>query len=245
MKIAILSDIHGNTLALDAVLADVKSKGCEKILILGDLAMAGYNPNGAIETIRMLMHPSSKIPTKAIFGNTDIMITQYSEEGFQKVLNIYPCMAYVLKEDVKIIRDVNVEFLNYLPKYLQLEIDDIRIFCCHGSPRKIDENIRPETPIEEVEEMVESVDSDIIFCGHTHVPCAFQLESGKTVVNVGSVGRPMTPDKRACYVILETFENAEYYIEHQLVSYDNLTVAKKIRERNYEECEVIAKMFEE
>ena len=52
MKIGIISDIHGNSLALDAVLDDFKRKGVEKVFCLGDLAMAGYDPNYTIETIK-------------------------------------------------------------------------------------------------------------------------------------------------------------------------------------------------
>jgi hypothetical protein len=63
-------------------------------------------------------------------------------------------------------------------------------------------------------------------------------------MNVGSVGRPMTPEKASVYAILETKPNGEYIIEHQSVPYDNNLVAQKVRERGFKECDVLARMFE-
>ena len=67
--------------------------------------------------------------------------------------------------------------------------------------RANNEDILPEMPIEVVEEIIEGTDAKLILCGHTHVPCAYQTNKGQTVVNVGSVGRPMTPDPKSllCY----------------------------------------------
>ncbi len=244
MKIAIVSDIHANPLALDGVLRDIKEKNCDMLICLGDIAMAGYDPNRVIEKFKILTSKNSPIETKMILGNTDLMITHFIPEGLEKIKKVAPVMAYALEDDLKIIEKENIEFMKKFQTRLELEIDGIKIYCCHGSPRRIDENIRPQTPVQELEEMIKGVNADVIVCGHTHVPCGFQLESGVTVMNVGSVGRPMTVDKASVYAILETKPNGEYIIEHQSVPYDNNLVAEKIRERGFEECDVLARMFE-
>ena len=76
MKIAVISDIHANTLALEAVLEQIDSIGVDKIFCLGDIIMAGYDPNGTAEKILNLKN------LEIIQGNTDKMVTCYSEELF-------------------------------------------------------------------------------------------------------------------------------------------------------------------
>ena len=70
----------------------------------------------------------------------------------------------------------------------------------HGSPRKNNEDILPDTPMKELEKMLINVEANVVLCGHTHLPCGFQTPNKKTVVNVGSVGRPFTSEPKP-YVI--------------------------------------------
>ena len=95
---------------------------------------------------------------------------------------------------------------------------------------------------ETVIEMVKNSEADLIFCGHTHIPCGYSLENNKTVVNVGSVGRPLTQDKRACYVQLTVDRNSKFFVEHRLISYDNYTASKEILARKLKHGEDLAKM---
>ena len=239
MKIGIISDIHGNSLALDAVLKDFEIRGVEKVFCLGDLAMAGYDPNYTIETIKNL--PNLEI----IQGNTDKMIVEFDPEIINRVKDIPhgACMAHALIDDVKIIKKENIEYLASLPETKELELDDIKICLCHGTPRRQNENMFPDTPVNTVEEMVAGTNANLIFNGHTHLPCGFQLNSNKTVVNVGSVGRPMQEDKRPVYVLLETFGEGKFQLTHHFVQYDNKKAYDKIIERKFPECEELANML--
>ena len=97
-------------------------------------------------------------------------------------------------------------FLADLPGEKEIELFGIKILLVHGSPRKNNENIYPNLPIGQVEEMIKDTDANIIFCGHTHMPCGYQTNTNQTVVNVGSIGRPFSEKPDSCYAILEINE---------------------------------------
>ena len=92
---------------------------------------------------------------------------------------------------------------------------------------------------EVLEEMIKDTDANIILCGHTHIPCGFQTTTKKTVLNVGSVGRPFTPEPQACYMIL-TIEGEKFSVQHHFVNYDNEKAAELMRERTFSGAENIA-----
>lgn len=237
MKIACISDIHGNKLALDNVLEDIKKEGATKILVLGDLAMGGYDPNYTIEKIFSLEN------VDIIQGNTDKLIVNYSDEMYNSMHPKNPLMAGALKLDVVEIKEKNKELLKNLPENKVVDIDGIKILMAHGSPRRQDENIFADTPLNEVEEMVKKSPCDLIFVGHTHIPCGFSLESGKTVVNVGSVGRSMTEDKMPIYLLMTVNSDGSFSFEHKKVKYDNKKVAEIIKNRNFEESLDFSKLY--
>lgn len=237
MKIACISDIHGNKLALDNVLEDIKKEGATKILVLGDLAMGGYDPNYTIEKIFSLEN------VDIIQGNTDKLIVNYSDEMYNSMHPKNPLMAGALKLDVVEIKEKNKELLKNLPENKVVDIDGIKILMAHGSPRRQDENIFTDTPLNEVEEMVKNSPCDLIFVGHTHIPCGFSLESGKTVVNVGSVGRSMTEDKMPIYLLMTVNSDGLFSFEHKKVKYDNKKVAEIIKNRNFEESLDFSKLY--
>ena len=237
MKIAVLSDIHGNLDALNSVLEDIKDQECEKIYFLGDYAMAGPEPVETLERVLKLKDEFSGI--KMIQGNTDLLIADFSENSYENLKKTAPVMAEALKDDVRIMPESQIKFLANLPKDLHIEEEGVKILLVHGSPRKNNENILPDTPLKEVEEMVEDVKEDIIFCGHTHMPCGFQTTGKKTVVNAGSVGRPFTENPQACYLVL-TLSNGKCIFEHRFVDYDNEKASKKILKRTFAGKEKLA-----
>ena len=246
MKIAVISDIHGNKLAFDTVLDDINKNECDKIFCIGDIAMAGYDPNYAIEKC-MELQTSMGRNFEIIQGNTDKLIANYSDSCFSKLVSKASPMAYALRDDMLFIKKENVEYLRRLPENkmvpLEYKSKTLRIQLVHGSPRRQDENIYPSLTEEEVEEITGRSYADIIFCGHTHLPCGYVLSSGKHVVNVGSVGRSMIPNRMPVYVILKINENGTFEIEHKFLNYDNKKVSRLIAQRGFKEVEKLAKMF--
>ncbi len=96
MKIAIISDIHGNKLALDTVLENIKENNCDKIFCLGDIAMAGYDPNYTIEKCIELQSTMGR-NFEIIQGNTDKFIANYSTDLHAKIAEKSEPMANALQ----------------------------------------------------------------------------------------------------------------------------------------------------
>lgn len=237
MKIAVISDIHANTSALEAALDKIKSLKTDKIFCLGDILMAGYDPNGTAKIITELDN------LEIIQGNTDKMVACFSEELLEKAKKKSPCMGYALEDDLKIIDEKYKDFVRNLPESKYIEINGLKIQLVHGSPRQQNENIYPNLALEDVEKMVENSSADLILCGHTHIPCGYSLESGKTVVNVGSIGRSMTEDKMPYWAMLDIDDNGTFQIEHTSVKYDNKKVSEYIKNRGFKCALDLAKMY--
>jgi len=240
MKIAIISDIHGNNEALDAVLNDISEQNCDKIFCLGDLAMAGPEPSRLVRRIKEM---SEKENFVIIQGNTDEKLGTYSQE-FESILdkNI-PVMGNSYRADLKELAEEDKKYLAALPEKITLTENGVKIMLCHGSPRKNDENITPDIEISKLEEIIKDTDADVIFCGHTHMPCGYVTESGKTVVNTGSVGRPFSDEPKSCYAVMTIDDNGDYGIEHRLINYDFQTASEKLRKRKFDGSEKLAAML--
>jgi len=236
MKIAVISDIHGNMEALESVLKDIKENNCDKIYCLGDYAMAGPEPG---KTINKFLELKNSSDITLIQGNTDLMIANYTNEVYNAIKDAAPVMAEALKNDFEILTEEQKNFLRELPPQLLTEENGVKILLVHGSPRKNNENIFPDTPLKKLEEMVAGVDADIILCGHTHRPCGFQTTDKKTVVNVGSVGRPFTDEPKSCYLLMN-INNGKCLFEHKFVEYNNQKASEKMLLRSFEGREKLA-----
>ena len=237
MKIAVISDIHGNMEAIEAVKEDIEKQCCDKIFVLGDFAMAGPQPADVIDYfMKRIDNPKFEM----IQGNTDLMIADFSEDLYNNLKEKAPVMAEALKNDVSIINPLQRDFLKNLPIQKEVEADGVRFLLVHGSPRKNNENIMPDTPLNQVEEMVANVDADVVLCGHTHIPCGFQTNNKKTVVNVGSIGRPFTPEPKSCYLTI-TVNDGKCVFEHHFVNYNKEQASEKLLKRNFRGSDKLAK----
>ena len=236
MKVAVLSDIHGNFQALESVMEDVKANNCEQVFCLGDLAMAGPQPRMVIDYVRKQNNWT------VIQGNTDKMIADFSPEILQNVKNNFPVMANALADDIIFIEEDKKDYLRNLPAQKELTLEGVKLLLVHGSPRRNNEDILPDMPLKIIEEMLEGTNSDLIFCGHTHVPAGYQTNKKQTVVNVGSAGRPMTDEPKACYVIAD-FQDGGFSIEHRFIDYDRQTAADIMSARNFDGADKLAQMI--
>ncbi len=227
MRIAVLSDIHANVQALEAVMNDIVNQQCEHVFCLGDLALAGPQPKEVMDYVM-----NQQGAWTIIQGNTDKMIAQYGPEVVEFLEAQYPVMANAIADDITLLDDSHRAFLEGLPPQLSLDVEGCSVLLVHGSPRANNEDILPEMPLEEVEEIISGTKEKLILCGHTHIPCGYQTNTNQTVVNVGSVGRPMTEQPKACYAIID-FSQGSFEIRHRFVDYDNQTAAKIMTERGF------------
>ncbi len=208
MRIAIISDIHGNLPALEAVLVDVAEQRPDAVYCLGDLVGYGASPNEVTECIQ-----AQGIPT--IMGNYDDGVGFDRDEcgcAYRDPIDealgdrsLAWTKAHTTPE--------NKAFLRTLLKEMRFEADDKRVLLVHGSPRKMNEYLFEDRPISSFQRLAASSNADIIAFGHTHKPYQKTVD-GVLFVNAGSVGKPKDLDWRACYVILEgsavTFRRVSY-----------------------------------
>lgn len=226
MRIAVLSDIHANVQALEAVMSDVVNQGCEHVFCLGDIALAGPQPKEVVDYVM------AQNTWTIIQGNTDKMIAQYGPEVIEFLEAQYPVMANAIADDVLILDDAHRAYLAQLPPILSFDVEGCTVLLTHGSPRANNEDILPGMPLEIVEEIIEGTTEKLILCGHTHVPCGYQTNTNQTVVNVGSVGRPMTQEPKVCYAIID-FSNGSFEVRHRFVTYDNVLAAQIMSQRGF------------
>jgi putative phosphoesterase len=196
--LALISDIHGNTQALRAVLADVRVRGIEAVYCLGDLVGYGPDPNGVIDLIR-----SESIPT--IMGNYDDGV------GWERG----DCGCFYATADAKRVGEASYAFtvgevtddrkafLRDLPRERHIAVDGIAVHLVHGSPRKINEYLLRDRDERTFLRLAEAETDDVLVFGHTHDPW-WRMIGGVLFVNVGSVGRPKDGDPRAMYTLLRT-----------------------------------------
>lgn len=176
MRVAAISDIHGNLAALNAVLADIRRRGCDLLVNLGDI-LSG--PLQAAETAELLI--PLDLPT--IRGNHERQLLDRPPER----MNASDAAAHAA------LHDGHRHWIASLPETLRLDRD---VLLCHGTPgsdleyflEDVDSNgWRPATA-ERVAERAGATEARLILCGHTHVQRALQLDDGRLVVNPGSVG---------------------------------------------------------
>ena len=187
MRILLLSDIHSNWSALQAI-----NETYDLCIFLGDLVDYGLEPTPCIDWVR-------KNCRFAVRGNHDHGMSQNviinGQSGFRYLTTVTrPLNRQLVSEEDR-------RFLMSLPVTQSATIDDLRYFLCHATPRDPMDEYAPADP-EFWARRLEQVDADIVCVGHTHMPFALEA-GGKLVVNPGSVGLPRDGNPKASYAILE------------------------------------------
>lgn len=225
-RIALISDIHGNKTALEAVLEDIRRRGVERIFCLGDLIGKGPQGSACIDLIK-------KHCEKVIRGNWDVFIQESQDNAF---LNWY--QERLTKDDYR--------YLASLPFFIDLEMNGQLIRCIHASPRSVFERIVPgyhpvETCLSMFDNSVEtdSIGSnrrpDIVLYGDIHTTMLKTYEIG-ILCNVGSVGNSLDLTD-ASYVILDgTYgTNTIQFVRVTYNREEELSIAKEMGMPGYEQ----------
>jgi predicted phosphodiesterase len=204
MRFAAIADVHGNHLALEVVIADIRAQGIDEIVNLGDMASG---PLDARRTVDALM----ALDAVHVRGNHDRWLIDRPVEK----MGAWERPAYAQLDSG------HLDWLRTVPSTL---IFRDQVFLCHATPADDNvywlETVTPEgsvtmSPLDAIEKEAEGISQSLILCGHTHIARAVRLGDGRMVVNPGSVGGPGfsynvpfphrieagTPDAR--YAILE------------------------------------------
>lgn len=233
MRIALLSDVHGNPIALDAVLADIQVQGgADAFWVLGDLAAIGHDPIGTLE--RLIALPDVRFSR----GNTDRYVVtgerppptmeaaQANPRLLPKVLEIAQGFAWT---QGCVTAAGWLDWLAELPLEQRLTLPDgTRLLGVHAAPGTDDgTGVHPDLGDSELKTLVADCGADVVCVGHVHWPGDRRLDNVR-VVNLGSVSNPLASDLRASYVFLEA-DASGYRLQHRRVDYDLKAVIEAIQ----------------
>jgi len=180
MRIAVISDIHGNLVSLETVLHVLDSEEIDDIVCLGDIAATGPQPRQVVERLR-----SRKIPV--IMGNADAWLINPSNEaeGDENARRIVELNLWCRKQ----LTPPELEYISSLPPTQEAALGNLKMLCCHGSPQSNMDRILATTEIPNLQSMLSGVTAEIVACGHTHIQM-FRRYMNQVIINPGSVGMP-------------------------------------------------------
>ncbi|HYW28853.1 MAG TPA: metallophosphoesterase family protein [Gaiellales bacterium] len=176
MRTALIADIHGNLVALRAVVADLTARGADRIVCLGDVAATGPQPAEAIEAV-------GQLGCEVVMGNTDEWLLEPTEETIED-------------DDTRRIAEIDLwardqltsEHLAMLGGYrARVELDGM--LCYHGSPRSNMDALLPTTPDGELAQLLAGYAHPVMAGAHTHIAMLRRFRES-IVINPGSVGLP-------------------------------------------------------
>jgi len=229
MKFAAIADVHGNCVALEAVLADIAAVGITEVLNLGDHVSGPLEARRTADLLIERGFPS-------ICGDQDRRLAKPDAAS----------TGVTDRLDYQQLDPNHLEWLGNLPPTMVYRDE---VFLCHGTPRSDttywldrvnDAAIIQASPIDDVEAEAFGIAQSLILCGHTHIPRVVRLRDGRLVVNPGSVGCPGYIGKRpvihtvqtgtpnACYAILER-RPLGWNVTFRYLPYDHISMAEMAR----------------
>jgi putative phosphoesterase len=215
MRIAVVSDIHGNRAALEAVLADLRETSPDLVLHGGDLADAGSSPVEIVDHIRNLGWPG-------VMGNTDEMLvlpeslTEFAKQS-PELLSLWIAIEEMAVVTRQKLGDDRLAWLRGLPR---LQSQD-QVALVHASPETAWRAPGPNAGDTELQALYSPLGFPVAVYGHIHRPFIRRLPC-ITIVNSGSVGLPYDGDRRAAYLLLDdstpSIRRVEYDIDREIES---------------------------
>jgi putative phosphoesterase len=214
MRLAVISDIHGNLVGLDACMADLHAQGgADAIVAAGDLCLDGPKPKKVLQRLEQL-------GAACLRGNTDRYIADASAQPTDALQEAQ--IAWTRND----IGEKWVSWLRDLPFALRVGDDDNQLLVVHANPKTDDEHIWPDADEATLLRMLGDEPAMAIAFGHLHLPYV-RMWRGKLLVNVASAGLPKDGDPRACYAIFTEREGG-WQVKHRRVAFDVKKVATQL-----------------
>lgn len=212
MKIAVVSDIHSNIYALQAVFEKIDEMGVDEIWCCGDIVGYSPFPKQCLDLIR-------RRDVFCVMGNHDFAVVNDELSWFKElgIAGIHHNRGVLSKDDLS--------FLGSLPKNKLLNRDNCLFYICHGSPRdNLFEYIQPWADEGFLRDVSRFADADFIVMGHTHVQMEAEVD-GVVFLNAGSVGFPRDGIARACFMVFDTEKKRADWVR---VGYDVEAMVKAV-----------------
>ncbi len=219
MRIAMISDVHGNLYAFDAVLADVDATGpYDEVVYGGDLIFNGVFPSECIDRLRERGY-------RAVRGNTDEFVVEMARSGnyhtsvTSDVQRHTPPLQSLDRWAIERLTPDQIDYLAEWP--LRIDIpgpDGQTLTICHATPWSAHPPVFPDADAATAEKMLDSAGTDAVAYGHIHVQYERDVQ-GKLLCSVGSVGAPFNGDPRAAYAVL-TNGGDGWSVAFRRVAYD-------------------------
>jgi len=222
MKLALLSDIHANSLALSVVLDAAKAKGVTELLVAGDLVGYYFSPK---EVIDLLASWHAHI----VRGNHEEMLSQSIDnpEYLEEVSRRY---GSGIQEAIIQLSTVELDFLCTLPHPLELEIAGRNILLCHGAPHDLNCYLYPDNDLKQLD-LSGLRRFDLVVTGHTHYSMQRIIGDATLLVNPGSVGQPRNRQPGAHWMLYDT-DTGEITLHCE--AYDYSLIQAEARKRHPE-----------
>jgi putative phosphoesterase len=220
MRIAVLADIHGNDLALEAVVRAAQNAGVDRYFILGDLIGYYHRPRRVLQILRSL-------DQKTVIGNHEQLLGKCmtSREERQKVAS---ALGSGHETAMRELSPEEIDGLLSLPLSVSLECGGMRFTLAHGTATDAGTYIYPDSPKTLFETVRNSCDSDVILLGHTHRAMAVSV-SGCLIANPGSVGQPRDGGRDASWALIETATGSVRFLR---TPYDAAPIVRECMQRD-------------
>ncbi len=227
-RFIVLSDVHGNVVALESIRKALRAEKPDFVAIAGDLVLNGPDPAGTVDLLRQMETEGAAI----VSGNTDIAVADFDYAA------AFPWMSDGVPETFQAatewahdaLGDERVAWLRRLPSERRLRADDgTMVLICHASPGSQTAGFDQELESSVVTERVSRTDARVIACGHTHLPEIRDL-GWKLIVNDGSAGYVFDGDPTASWARID-IAGYEINAEIRRTEYDVLAVANAISAR--------------
>jgi predicted phosphodiesterase len=243
VRLAVLSDVHGNRLALEAVVTDARDRGVDGWWVLGDLVAIGPEP---VATLELLTNLEGLVVTR---GNTERYVLTRDRPpphasdvaADPELLDVFAAVESSFSWTRGALAAHGwLRWLADLPLEVRIDLPDgARLLGVHASPGRDDgPGITPRRPDAELQADLAGAAADVVVAGHTHLPTD-RFVGGTRAVNAGSVSNPITEDPRASYVVLHGDRHG-HGLEHRRVVYDVEAFLRRVDTSGHPQGDFIA-----
>jgi len=227
LRLALVSDIHGNVAALEAALVEIKKAAPDRILVLGDLVQNGPRPSETLDAVMALEAAGAYV----IAGNTDIAVADGDYAAAFPWLDEVPAAHRAAAEwTCAQLSDEQLEYLRRLPAERRVPFGDELVLATHASPGSQTQGLPADLDAAVTVQRVTRTDARVIACGHTHVADVREL-GRKLLVNPGSCGYAFDGTPDACWALLTIEPDQEPSAELFRATYDPQPAAEEVAER--------------